>query len=397
MMMRILSLGLCAIVAAGSFATGVLAQAVDTRCIRDGGPALCVEPEIAPLDLDSFYDSEMWVYGLCDMRGPYLWRSRAWCEARGGTYGADGVCLNIQPLYDPDIVPVSRAFEVKVHSACSIGWADTGWGHTIPSNILCWTGGPAYQNGKLIRDFRTLDFAGLATSYTGCDASWTETVQAGKWRRLVCPMGYNQRTKANGDIECWKLPVECKKIGNPVNLLDGCKMQDEIDYRSRTPGGIGLERYYNSGGYFRFDAAPVRATDVWRTNWDRRILVPPVATTVMAYAQRPEGAVLAFLPSGKEMHNITGGSSATLEPPSSGSAVWKLTTAERDVELYDGAGRLQSVTSRTGLTHTLAYDVGGRLSAARPWPTFSTSAVIAIRRSTSSVTGRAVPSTTTER
>ncbi len=304
----------------------------------------------------------MWGYNLCDMHGPYLSRSRAWCEARGGTWGADGLCKNIQPLFDPDIVPVSRAFEVRVHNACQIGWADAGWGQTIPSNILCWTGGPLYQNGKLIRDFRTLNFAGLAPSSTGCDASWTETVHAGKWRKLKCPMGYNQRTRANGDIECWKLPVECRKIGNPVNLLDGCKMQDEVDYRSRRPGGLALERYYNSAGFFRFEAAPVRSNDVWRNNWDRRLLVPPVNTTVMAYAQRPEGTVLSFLPSGREMHNLKGGASATLERMSSGAAAWRLTTEEKDVELYDGAGRLQSMTSRTGLTYTLTYGADDRLS-----------------------------------
>jgi len=363
MTMRMPGLALCAMLVTGGIANTALAQAVDTRCIRDGGAALCVEPEIAPVSPDSFHDSEMWEYNLCDMRGPYLSRSRAWCEARGGTWGTDGLCTSIQPLFEPAIVPVSRAFEVEVYNACQIGWADTGWGQSIPSNILCWTGGPLYQNGTLIRDFRTLNFAGLAPSSTGCDAAWTETVHAGKWRKLTCPMGYNQRTRANGDIECWKLPVECRTVGNPVNLLDGCKMQDEIDYRSRAPGGLAVERYYNSAGFFHFEAAPVQSNDVWRTNWDRRILVPPVGTAVMAYAQRPEGTVLAFLSSGREMHNLAGGASATLERVSSGSAAWKLTTGERDVELYDGAGRLHSVTSRTGLTHTLTYDAGDRLAS----------------------------------
>jgi RHS repeat-associated protein len=358
---RILALGLCATMALGGFATRVLAQAADTRCIADGGPALCTQPEIAPLDPDGFHDSQMWEYGLCDMRGPYLWRSRAWCEARGGSWGADG-CIDARPVFDPDVVPVSRAFEVKVQNACQIRWLDTGWGQTIPDNILCWSGGPLYQNGQLTRDFRTLDFDGLAPSSTGCNAAWAETVHAGKWRKLVCPMGYNQRTKPNGDIECWKLPAECRNVGNPVNLLDGCKLQDEVDYQSRAPGGLALVRYYSSAGFFRFEPAPAQATDVWRTNWDRRVLVP-AGSALMAYVQRPDGTVQAFLPSGAEMHNVVGGAAARLERVTSGPAAWKLTTAERDVEFYDTAGRLQSVTSRTGLTHMLAYDAGGRLTA----------------------------------
>ena len=93
------------------------------------------------------------------------------------------------------------------------------------------------------------------------------------------------------------------RSGNPVNLLDGCKSQRELDYRSRTPGGLEVERFYNSAGYFRFDVAPERSTDVWRTTWDRRIVPPPVAGNVLAYAQRADGSILVFLPSGREMHN----------------------------------------------------------------------------------------------
>ena len=133
---------------------------------------------------------------------------------------------------------------------------DSGWGYTIPPNILCWTGGTLTQNQSPIRDFRRLDFSGLKPGTSGCNAPWTDVVFAGRWRKVACPKTYSTRTKANGDLECWKLPPECTargKVANPITLLDGCKVQRETDYRSRTPGGVEVERFYNSGGYFRFD------------------------------------------------------------------------------------------------------------------------------------------------
>ena len=165
------------------------------------------------------------------------------------------------------------------------------------------------------------------------------------------------------------MPPECTeraKVGNPITLLDGCKSQREVDYRSRTPGGVEVERFYNSAGYFRFDAAPEKASDVWRTTWDRRILVPPVAGNVLAYAQRADGSLQAFGPAGREMQNNQGGASALLQrlADAAGAATgWRLTTANIDVETYDAAGRLLAIALRTGRTYALAYAANGRLAA----------------------------------
>ena len=165
---------------------------------------------------------------------------------------------------------------------------------------------PRLPEAELLRDSSPVPPAAM------CPGPTSST--PGKWRGVACPKTYYTRTKANGDLECWKFPPECSaKVGNPVNLLDGCKAQRELDYRSRTPGGLEVERFYNSGGYFRFDVAPERSTDVWRTTWDRRIVPPPVAGAVLAYAQRADGSILVFLPSGREMHNGQGGGSALLQ------------------------------------------------------------------------------------
>ena len=332
------------------------AQTVDTRCIADGGIALCTEPVAVPSPPGAAVDSEMWTYNVCDLDASFPWRETAWCTARGG-------CGN--PIFDPDIVPVSKNFERIVNDACSVNVTDSGWGQTLPANMLCWTGAPLVQNRSLIRDFRILSINGTKTPGAGCTLAWTDVVYAGRWRALACPKTYSTRTKASGDLECWKLPPECSaKVGNPISLLDGCKVQREVDYRSRTPGGVEVQRYYNSAGYFRVDAAPERSTDVWRTTWDRRVLAPPVAGNVLAYAQRADGSLQVFMQNGRELHNNQGGASALLERLTDAAGAttgWRLTTADRDVELYDAAGRVQSIVLRTSQTYALAYDSGGRL------------------------------------
>ena len=110
--------------------------------------------------------------------------------------------------------------------------------------------------------------------------------------------------------------------------------------------------------YFRFDVAPEKASDVWRTTWDRRIVVPPGGGNVLAYAQRADGSLQAFGADGRELQNNQGGASALLQrlTDAAGAATgWRLTTANSDVETYDAAGRLLSVALRVGPTYTLAY------------------------------------------
>ena len=340
-----------------ALARGAWGDPIDLRCKADGGIALCVEPTVAADPPSAPVDADMWTYNLCDMAGAFGWRNAAWTTAMGG-----------KPVFDPDVIPVSSEFERIVHNACQVRVIDSGWGYTIPSNILCWSGGTLVKNQLPYREFRRLDFSGFSPSSSGCNAPWAETVYAVKARKVVCPETYGSRPKANGDLECWKLPPECAKpatvVGNPITLLDGCKVQRESDYRSRTPGGVAVERFYNSGGHFRFDAAPKRASDVWRTTWDKRIVVPPAPGAVLAYAQRADGSILAFAPSGREMQNNHGGGSALLQKltdAAGATSAWRLTTAEMDVETYDSQGRLTAVTLRNGTGYGLSY-VGGRLA-----------------------------------
>ena len=158
--------------------TAANAQSIDTRCIADGGVALCTAPINIPDPPGAPVDTEMWTYNVCDFDGSFAWRNAAWTTVIGGN-----------PIFDPDIVPVSTAFERIVNNACQIDKVDSGWGQTIPYNILCWTGGPLARNASLIRDFRKLSFAGLKPGPTGCNVPWQDIVYAGKWRGVGCQIG----------------------------------------------------------------------------------------------------------------------------------------------------------------------------------------------------------------
>ena len=77
-----------------AFCAAARAQAVDTRCIADGGIALCTEPTNVANPPSAPVDAEMWTYNVCDFAGSFAWRSAAWTKVLGG-----------KPIFDPDIVP----------------------------------------------------------------------------------------------------------------------------------------------------------------------------------------------------------------------------------------------------------------------------------------------------
>ena len=102
------------VLAAGLIACAVAdAQTVDLRCVADGGIALCTAPTHVADPRGAPVDADLWTYGVCDMAGTFLWREAAWTKV-----------LNGKPIFDPDIVPLSTAFEEIVHDACQIAVTD---------------------------------------------------------------------------------------------------------------------------------------------------------------------------------------------------------------------------------------------------------------------------------
>jgi YD repeat-containing protein len=347
-----------------------IAVAADVDCIANGGKAICTSPVPAPLTPTAAVDGEMWTYGVCDDAAAFVSRQRIWCEVAGGTwvvFDHGPECHDAQPVFDPLIVPWATAFETRAQNACQISNTDTGWGATIDSGN-CWSGGPTYQSGVLVRDFREMDFQGLQPdSFGACTRHWAERQFAGRWRSVACPEGYNTRgTAVAGVIECWYLPPCCSEVADPVNTVRGSNVEQIADYRAGTPGGLEFIRYYISLGYFQLNGSARHTTDYWRTNWDRRIVDGNTSPNVLGYTQRPDGSVKAFLPNGTEVHNVEGSAGtdilAKLVDGAGATTGWRLTTAAKDIEIYDASGRLQSITKRSGSMFTLTYDGSGHLA-----------------------------------
>lgn len=354
-----------------SFGNMAIAVAAVEDCFGNAADAMaiCVPAVPAPLTPTSPVDADMWTYGVCDDVAAFVWRERIWCEVAGGTWvvlPGGARCNGAQPAFEPVIVPWAQTFESRAHSACQISNTDSGWGMTTDS-YNCWSGGPSTFSGVLVRDLRQMDFQGKTPDAQGaCTLAWTERVIAAKWRTASCPEGYNMRHKTDGGLECWYLPACCSVAGNPVNTIRGNKVEQWVDYRAGAENGLEFTRYYNSQGYFQRNGSARRTTDYWRTNWDRRIIVDDSSAAILAYAQRSDGSVKVFLPSGREAHNTEGSSGSDVLAKVVDSAGltngWKLTAATKDVESYDAVGRLLSVTTRAGFMFTLVYDGNARLA-----------------------------------
>src|SRR6185436_18855164 len=135
--------------------------------------------------------------------------------------------------------------------------------------------------------------------------------------------------------------------GNPVNIGTGNKFQQEKDFAEQGEGSLEFTRTYNSANPFgKGGIGPA-----WSHNWAR--LLFPVGTTEM-HATRGDGKDFKFVLAGG-VWSPDADTPYTLAP--SGSQ-WLLTTPDDEVELYDSAGRLLSVTSRSGKVTTLTYSDG---------------------------------------
>ena len=157
---------------------------------------------------------------------------------------------------------------------------------------------------------------------------------------------------------------------NPINpAWRGNKTQRETDYAETGDFPLHLVRTYNSraarvagltGG---FDSAVAGA---WSHNYQRSLQLFAAADTSgnnavqSAALFRPDGKILVFNPSGGNWVAAAAHVGDTLTRLGDGS--WRLITTADDTESYSSAGRLTSITSRSGLTQALSYDANGRVS-----------------------------------
>lgn len=256
------------------------AVAAVTDCIEQGGQAVCGKPQVGP-----------WGYGLCDEAGTYQSRYKAWCEVRGGTWlGIEAGCSGATPDAESNLFPRAVGFATILNSlngsVCT--GIDTGWGQTI-SSYLCWSGGPTYQNGVLIRDFRTISVS--------CTPVGRETIRAGRWRNLVCPVGTVQRTAGSETVCVHTIDATCG-VGNPVLPATGKKIQTELDLIFE---GLPFQRMYSASGsihQYASSAGPVSVDSLWRHTFDVQLQPISASAATTAAVSWPDGRIQYFKGSG---------------------------------------------------------------------------------------------------
>jgi YD repeat-containing protein len=208
-------------------------------------------------------------------------------------------------------------------------------------------------------------YAGFGGSQ--CATPITAIITLRRDRDAKCLANYQSRTNAAGEMECVQVAASsCPSFGNPICAADGAKRQVEFDFRQGGLGGLEFARYFYSPGYYYRTIATTTKTsyaNYWRHTYDRLVIEAEPNPYTLASAQRPDGTVIDFDLNGRALQNYQGGAETLTALTVNGVAQgWKLTLADDSVELYDRAGKLQSITTRAGLSTTLAYDAMGYLS-----------------------------------
>ena len=306
------------------------ASAALSDCIELGGQAVCTAPQVGP-----------WGYGLCDEAGPSAARLRAWCLATGGTYLGvyAGGCQGGTPNTESNLYPRALAFSNILHAPNACSGTDTGWGQTI-SSYLCWSGGPTYQNGTLVRDFRTMNF------------SCGETIRAGRWRTLICPVGTQQRTVGSQTVCVRTIDAACP-VGNPVLPATGLKVQTEHDLEFE---GVLFQRHYSAAGsiyQFASGTGAVSIDSLWRHTFDVRLQAIAMSDYTTASVSWPDGRIQYFKSNGAAILP-TQDNATRLQPSGSGHILWSSGYAYR----FTAQGSLAGLTSAAGQTFSLRYADG---------------------------------------
>jgi len=163
------------------------------------------------------------------------------------------------------------------------------------------------------------------------------------------PAGVYSIAKAQGNA-C--ITPSC---ANPVSVATGNKFQVELDYRGASAFALVFQRAYNST-----DDDGGRLGRKWRHTYERRLRVG--ASNALVKMGREDGQVIEFFRLNSGHYAPDADLAHRLERIADASNVtlgWALTTqGNEELELFDAAGRLTSITTRSGLSQTLTYSDG---------------------------------------
>ncbi|MBF0284218.1 MAG: hypothetical protein HQL51_07145, partial [Magnetococcales bacterium] len=145
-------------------------------------------------------------------------------------------------------------------------------------------------------------------------------------------------------------------VGDPVELTTGSQILLETDYRGPRPNGLLFERYYRHS-----PPALWSDRDQWWTHTYSRKLMTLADGSIEAW--RHDGGRYHFVRGGDGQWSGGGTFNRRLEDRAEGG--WRLFNDQNQVEEYDAAGRLLSITDREGRSLTLTYDADNHLAAVR--------------------------------
>jgi YD repeat-containing protein len=134
---------------------------------------------------------------------------------------------------------------------------------------------------------------------------------------------------------------------NPINIGTGNKFQAETDYESAHSNQLKLTRHYS-------DLSNTTGVFSWHWNAFSSLWVISSTTVVV---NRPDNKQLFYVFDGNQWRASANITDALFELKDGAGARtgWQYTTANKDIEIYDTAGKLLSITDRSGLTQTLTY------------------------------------------
>jgi RHS repeat-associated protein len=145
-------------------------------------------------------------------------------------------------------------------------------------------------------------------------------------------------------------------VGEPINSAAGNVFAIETDFAGAVCTGLALRRYYNSQ-----DPTSIGFGVGWRSAWQRSLI--SVAANIVSVTRADGRGDTFTLNAGvwQADPDVTSRLVPVLNAANQQSG-WQLLTAADTVETYTLAGQLTSVTTRAGLTTTLAYNAGGQLT-----------------------------------
>lgn len=356
---------------------GIGSTCDEQDCDYQGGKAQCKAPDPVPAngDTEAQANKDGYLYTMCGGWGG-ISTEVDWCHAAGGTWGGPTDCANLPSTFlSPTLTTDEGAAYstsdnfVHIHSGtCTQSASNTAWGVDYNDGNCSTYGGATYLKAHggdipltagLLRNYQY-------TNGYQCSQSGSGPIIITRARSAKCQNGYLPRTNSSGEMEC-VLQTACgSSFGNPICAANGVKRQAETDFRSSAIGGLEFVRFFSSANY-PGPASTVASrsyTDHWRHSYDRRIVAATDSNPyTIASAQRADGVVESFDTNGHAIQNLDGAADVLVRQTSGGQTTgWLLTLADSSVEHYDATGKLQSITTREGLTTSLTYNGSGQLT-----------------------------------